>query len=161
MFKVVDLNLNAGPLKNAWLRLNRQIQTEVEHKRVTNAEGGAMARGDVVCATTGQRQVLLATAADPETSNDVGVMAEPTASGSLGVMRTRGYAYVRFEDGLDLVEGTQCFVSDTDAGAATDEQPGDPLAIGIIADAQDYVTEDNHFAWVILGHCCLPEEVPE
>lgn len=164
MFQNIDLNLNAGPIKNAWMRLIRQIQTSVEHNRVTNVSGAAMVKGDIIYMTaTGDRQADLALADDPATVRWAAVMAEPTAAGERGIARTDGYALVRFVTGLGAIgdsnEGQQVYLDDTVAGAANVGAPqGNFTAvIGILADATEY-SDDNPFAWVLLGHCCIPSE---
>jgi len=157
MFQNIDLNLNAGPIKNAWMRLIRQIQTTVEHMRVTNDTVADMAKGDIVYLTAGDRQAALAIATAAATSRWVGVVAEPIPAGARGIARTDGYAYVRFETGLDMTgnEGMQVFLSTTDAGAASITQPQDNFTkvVGTLADATLY-TNDNPYAWVVLRDCC-------
>jgi hypothetical protein len=156
MFKIIDLSGMLGPVKNSWFKLGRQIQTEVEHKRVTNSTGNAMVRGDVVYGITGDRQVALADADASATAEWVGIMAEPTLAGAQGVMRTSGYALVKFIDGIVPVAGTPAYVSGT-AGAASNADNGAfSMRIGIIADPTGYVSVQNPFAWVVLGHCCEP-----
>jgi hypothetical protein len=163
MLKSIDLNLNAGALKNAWLRLVRQIQTEVEHKRLTNASGSDMNRGDIVSLTSGDRQAVLAQGIGWDLVEWVGVMAEFTPNGERGIARTDGYAFVRFETGLGAIgnnsEGSRVVVSNSDAGAATIAplSAGTEAALGVLADATMY-SDENPYAWVILQPCCAPEE---
>lgn len=160
MFKAIDLNLNAGPIKNAWLRLIRQIQTDVEHKRVTNASGSDMGRGDIVRMTAGNLQADLAEiTVDPVTARWAAVMAEPTLDGELGVARTDGYAYVRMETELGpLTEGGFVYLSDSDPGAGTTSIPvGGLMIVGVLADGTEY-SDENPYAYVVLGHCCTPSE---
>lgn len=165
MFQSIDLNLPTGPIKNAWMRLIRQIQTEVEHKRVFNISGAAMAKGDIIYIddTGGDREADLAQADALATARWAAVVAEPIATASGGIARTDGYALVRFEDDLGaLTEGNLCWLSADVAGAASTAAPqvaGYSIVVGIIADAQDY-SADNPFAWVILGHCCEPTVNP-
>jgi hypothetical protein len=162
MFQNIDLNLNAGPIKNAWMRLIRQIQTEVEHKRITNDTVANMAKGDIVYMMDGDRQAALADASAEASANWAAVVAEPIVAGERGIARTDGYALVRFEDDLgDLSasEGQAVWLSEDVPGAATVAAPQGigsyVVVVGILADAQLY-TALNPFAWVVLGHCCLP-----
>lgn len=163
MFQSIDLAINPGPFKNAWKRLVRQIQTEVEHKRVTNDTVADMVKGDIVYMTAGDRQAALATAAAQATAQWAAVIAEPIAAGERGISRTDGYAYVRFETGLgaigDSSEGQQVFLSDTDPGAATvsasQTEGSYNMVVGVLADATGY-SDANPYCWVVLGHCCLP-----
>jgi hypothetical protein len=144
-----------GPVKNSWFKLGRQIQTEVEHKRVTNSTGNAMVRGDVVYCIDGDRQVALADANALATAEWVGIMAEPAPAGAQRVMRTSGLALVKFIDGIAPIAGTPAYVSNT-AGAASNADNGDfGIRIGIIADPTGY-SAINPFALVVLGHCCAP-----
>jgi hypothetical protein len=170
MFKAIDLMVNAGPLKNAWERLIRQIQTEVEHKRVTNDTVTDMVKGEIVYMTAGNRQAALAIATAAASSRWAAVMAEPTAAGEQGISRTDGYALVKFEDNLDNVvgnEGLGVVLSETTAGTASMDWPvvagSYTVRIGILADATEYdgvPASDtyNPYAWVVLGHRCFPSE---
>lgn len=166
MFIPPKIHSGSIAVDQAWEKLCRWLQTKVEHERVWNDEATALVRGEVLYLTAGDRRAHRALAdagGAGVTAEWVGVSAEPSAAGTQVVMRDSGYALVRFEDGLDLVEGTPCFVSDTVAGAATNEEPLSPAfssRIGIIGNAQGYVTVTNHFAWVFLGKCCAPQEVP-
>jgi hypothetical protein len=164
MFKAVEMKGNAGPIQNAFRRLVRQIQTEVEHKRVTNASGSDMAKGDIAYLQAGDRQAYLTDASAEASSRWIGVIAEPIADGDRGIMRCDGLAYVRFEVGLGAIgdsdEGQQVWLSASDPGAATTREPdpGFVSVLGILADATNY-SDDNPFCWVILRQCCAPTEV--
>jgi hypothetical protein len=163
MFKTVDLLGIVGPLKNGWVKLNRKIQTKVEHQRVFNATGAPVIRGHVMCGVAGAEQVGLADASAAATSEWCGVAAEPAPIAGQFVMRTSGYALVYFDDTLALAnaEGTPVYLSQT-AGKATNVLPiaGFSIRMGILADATGYVgvagPTYNPFAWVVLGHCCAP-----
>jgi hypothetical protein len=143
MFKTIDLQGLMGPIKNAWLKLNRYIQTHVEHARVIN---------------TTPKQIAPAIGTSAAAAEVVGVMAEPMAANGQAVMRTHGYAYVKFETDLSLTEGTPAFLSATAAGCATDNSPNPSTAwvskLGIIADATGY-SNANPYAYVVLGNCCM------
>lgn len=159
MFKVIDLKLNAGPIKNAWERLNRQIQTDVEHTRVTNSTVSGMSRGSLVALTAGNRQAIFAQANAEVTARWAAVMAEDVPAGGRGIARTDGYALVRFETGQAafMQEGNFAYVSISVPGVATPIAPlsGYSKRVGIIADVSEY-SDANPFAYVILGHCCAP-----
>lgn len=166
MFKKVDLLGVVGPVKGAWLKLIRTIQTEVEHKRVTNADAGDFVKGDILFDIAGNRQMQLADASAAASSEWVGVAAEPIVATELGVMRTRGYALVHFVDGLAITEGAPAYLSAVTAGCADVAAPqvaGFEIRVGIIADGTVYddTPGDTYFpyAWVVLGHCCEPEPV--
>lgn len=162
MFRTVQMNLNAGALKNAWMRLNREIQINVEHKHVYNGRAGAgtITRGQLLYDALGNRHMHLAIATSVDAARWTCVACDTmAANGGIGVGRTDGYAYVRFETGLGaMTEGDDAYVSPTLAGAATTAVPIKPNAIsivGVIADGTEY-TDDNPYAWVLLGHCCTP-----
>jgi hypothetical protein len=159
MFSHIDLLTSDGRIRQVWSKFIRTIQTELEHKRVTNGTVLAMTRGQVVYATAGNRQVALALATNDApgdiSGEAVGVMTEPTPAATQGVMRYQGYAYVRFEAGLVLVGGTAVYVSETEAGSATNVVPPNVRRIGTIADGTGYGVA-NPFAWVWLGRTCAP-----
>lgn len=164
MFKKVDLLGTFGPLKNGWIKLNRKIQTKIEHQRVFNATGAPVIRGHVLCGVAGAEQVDLADASAAATSEWCGIAAEPAPAAGQFVMRTSGYALVYFDDVLALAnaEGTPIYLSET-AGRATNVVPiaGFSIRMGILADATGYdgvvaSPTYNPFAWVVLGHCCEP-----
>lgn len=164
MFKTIDLQMQVGPIKQWWLNLNRRIQTEIEHRRVTNDTVADMVRGDIVCYTAGNRQAHLAQADAAATARWAAVMAEPTPAGEQGIARTDGYTLIRMQDDEGAIagaEGQPIFLSPTVAGAGTLAQPdgdGDFVArVAILADASEY-SALNPFVWGILGHCCAPSE---
>jgi hypothetical protein len=161
MFKHIDVPTSDGMIRQAWNRLLRTIQTEVEHKRVYNDSGDAYVRGHIVYQISdGTRYTNLASSASVATCSWVGVMTEPTEDEQWGVARTEGYAYVRFKATDDLIgnEGSPVYVSD-EAGSATITSPTLPelnLRLGILGNAMDFDGADNPYAWVFLGHCCRP-----
>lgn len=157
MFKWLDSETSDFQIRGAWNRLIRTIQIYIEHNQVTNNLVNGLARGDIVYAS-GNRQVAKAINTDPATAMWVGVMSDNSAQGENGVMRRQGYAYVHFKDGEVLVEGQPVYVSDT-AGLATMVGPNSPAwtsRIGILGDGTEYISVDNPYAWVFLGHCCEP-----
>jgi hypothetical protein len=158
MFKTIDLQGLMGPIKNAWLKLNRYIQTHVEHARVINSTANPIGKGILVYQTTTPKQIAPAIGTSAAAAEVVGVMAEPMAANGQAVMRTHGYAYVKFETDLSLTEGTPAFLSATAAGCATDNSPNPSTAwvskLGIIADATGY-SNANPYAYVVLGNCCM------
>jgi len=163
MFKAVDLNMGPGPIKNAWLRLNRQIQTEVEHKRVTNSGLVDFVKGDIVSLDAGNRQAVLAQADALATSRFAAIMAEPTPAGEQGVARSDGYALIHMETGLAGAiadaEGSPIYLSATVAGRGAMAIPGAGFSIivAMLADGTEY-SDANPFVWGIIGHCCAPTE---
>ena len=164
MFKAIDLLIEsaASPVKQAWDGLIRDIQKYVEHNRATNGSMADLARGDVVFAS-GQGEVSAALA-DINGEDNIAVCAMDIDAGDNGIVRTAGYAYVRFEDGLGtLVGGTPAYVSGTDFGRATDVPPVPTRRIGIIADGSVYNgvlgVGYNPFALVCLGYACAPVTV--
>lgn len=164
MFKAIDLLTEsaASPVKQAWDGLIRDIQKYVEHNRTTNGSMANLARGDVVFAS-GQGEVSAAIADVAE--YPVAVCAMDIDIGDNGIVRTAGYAYVRFADDLTLVGGTPAYVSAAVAGRATDVLPNPARRIGIIADASGYQGDPtiaatyNPFAFVCLGYLCAPFEL--
>jgi hypothetical protein len=162
MFKSIDMATGNHQIRQAFKRLVRVIQTELEHKRVYNESGSDMVKGDIVYCSGGVREVGLALADTEAHADWVGVMSEPAADGESGIARTEGYALVRFEDNLTLVSGTDAYVSASEAGAATNVlvDPGNFASrVGIIGDHSNYVGNPaletyNPFAYVFLGHCC-------
>lgn len=161
MFKAIDLLVEsaASPVKQAWDGLIRDIQKYVEHNRVSNVSGVALARGDVVYASgQGEVTAMIADAGAPE--ENIAVCAMDIATGDTGIVRTAGYAYVHFENDLTLVGGTPAYVSAATAGLATDAAPALARRIGIIADASGY-SNANPFALVCLGYSCAPTAVPQ
>lgn len=157
MFKYIDLPTNDGRIRQAWNKLVRKIQTNVEHKLVTNAAPSPRDKGELVYAhADGAVAPTLATG-DP-TSEWVGVWAEPVAGNGKGIIRYQGYAYVKFEDLPHLTVGTAAYVSAAinGAGLATDVAPGIAKRIGTIANTTGYVGATNPYAWVWLGRCCTP-----
>jgi len=160
MFKAIDLlTESATPLKQAWDGLIRNIQNYVEHNRATNSSGTDMARGDIVYASD-HGEVTLAIYDGMALEEPIAVCAMDIDDGDNGVVRTNGYALVHFEDGLTLVEGTPAYLSGSDAGQATDVDPGGGVRIGIIANATGYNGVPgvgyNPFAYVCLGYTCAP-----
>ena len=166
MFKAIDLLTEsaASPIKQAWDGLIRDIQKYVEHNRASNDSGVALVRGDIVYAS--DHGEVTAAIYDPMLVEfPVAVCAMDIPNGSSGVLRTGGLAHVHFENGLDgtLVEGTPIYLSATDAGRATNVDPGSGIRIGILADATDYNgvlgVGYNPFARVCLGYSCAPTAV--
>jgi len=161
MFKAIDLLVEsaASPVKQAWDGLIRDIQKYVEHNRATNGSLVNLARGDVVFAS-GQGEVSSAIA-DVDGEENIAVCAMDIDIGDNGIVRTTGYAYVHFEDNRNLEEGTPAYVSATEAGKATNDEPGIVRRVGIIADASGYNGVPggvgyNPFALVCLGYSCAP-----
>jgi hypothetical protein len=160
MFNHIDMPVTDGRIRQAWGKLIRKIQTDVEHKRVTNAAPAPLPKGMMVYVFGDNSVAPTLATADP-TSEWVGVWAEPVAGNGQGIIRYQGYAYVLFEDGLaPLVSGTPAYISATDVGAATDVAPGIAKRIGTIANATGYNGVPgvgyNPYAWVWLGRCCTP-----
>jgi hypothetical protein len=161
MFKHIDVPVADGRIRQAWGKLIRKIQTDVEHKRVTNAAPSPRPRGEIVYAF-GNNSVAPALAMNDAQSEWVGVWAEPVAGNGQGIIRYQGYAYVLFEDGLSLVGGTPAYISANGLfpGAATDIAPVLSKRIGTIANATGYIGVPgdgyNPYAWVWLGRCCTP-----
>jgi hypothetical protein len=160
MFKIIDMPTSDGMIRQAFHRLIRTIQTEVEHKRVYNDSGDDYVKGDIVYQISdGTRYTNLAINTAEGTADWIGVMAEPTDDGAWGVARTEGYALVRFKatDTLTAQEGLPVYVSD-EAGAATITQPSGggafSITLGILGDATIFDGGDYPYAWVFLGHCC-------
>lgn len=163
MFKHIDVPTSDGMIRQAWNRLIRTIQTEVEHKRLYNDSGTDYVRGDIVYQISdGTRYTNLAAsdlgAAAP--ADWIAVMTEPTLDQAWGVGRLEGYAYVRFKatDTLEDQEGLPVYVSD-EPGAATITPPVAPeyqQIVGLLGDATEFSAE-NPYAWVFLGHCCEPQ----
>ncbi len=164
MLKFPKLHSGLTIVDAQWEKFVRKVQKYVEHHPVTNAQGSPMARGDIVRATTGVRQAVLAIATSEANADWTGVMAEPTADQASGVMQTSNVALVRFENGIvGLTEGP-CYLSASDAGAASNAIPANPnyeIRVGIIVDSSPYVTGTNPFAWVLIGKCCAPVQVQE
>lgn len=166
MFKSVDINLQPGPTLNFWRNLIRQIQTEIEHKRVTNDTIADMVKGDIVYMTTpGDRQAALAQADAAESSLWAAVMAEPVAAGERGIARCDGYALIHMQDDEGVIagsEGAPIYLSATVAGRGSMTTPvaGFRTIVAMLADASQYSAE-NPFVWGILGHCCAPDEIFE
>ena len=148
MFKAVDLNMGPGPIQNAWRRLNRQIQTEIEHKRVTNADAVDFVKGDIVSLDAGNRQAVLAQADALATSRFAAIMAEPTPAGEQGVARSDGYALIHMETGLAGAiadaEGTPIYLSATVAGRGAMALPaaGFGIIVALLADGTEYENTD-------------------
>jgi len=162
MFKHTDMPINDGRIRQAWGKFVRKIQTDIEHKRVSNAAIAPLPRGMLVYAFA-DNAVAPTLATAELTSEWVGVWAEPVAGFGQAIMRYQGYAYVLFEDGLaPLVSGTAAYISAADAGAATNVPPVIAKRIGTIADATGYNGVPgvgyNPYAWVWLGRCCTPVE---
>jgi hypothetical protein len=160
MLKFPKLHSGFATIDAQWENLLTIVQKYVEHHPVTNAAGVPLAKGDIVRATAGVRQAVLAVADNAQNSEWIGVLDGPPVV-PVGVktdMATSNFQLVRFEDGLvGLTEGVPCYLSDATPGAAT---PVDGAAftvrIGIIVDASMYVSVTNHFALVLLGRCCTP-----
>ena len=60
MFKLIDFASSDGMVRQAFLKLIRVIQTELEHKRVDNQSGTDMVKGDVVYCSGSDREMTLA-----------------------------------------------------------------------------------------------------
>ena len=164
MFENIDFPSVDRQLRQAWHALLRIIQSEVEHKRVTNTSGVDIVKGDVMYIEDGDREVDLAIATAGATSDWVGVMSEDVVSLGRGIMRTEGYALVHIQanDVLANQEGNIMYVSAATAGRATITDPLTPnftKRIGILADATAYNTVTNPFAWVFLSDGCTLVEV--
>lgn len=157
MFKRIDCETSIPGIRQAFHKLVRKIQTDIEHKRVFNGNGSDMVKGHV-CISTGDNIVSLAANTSEANASWVGVMAEPTVDGALGVMRTQGFGLVKFvtTDDLEDQEGSVVFVSDR-PGQATITEPGlgdFNSRLGILADATEWNATTNPYAWVWIGHCC-------
>ena len=163
MFKSIDIKLPPGPELKFWRKLNRQIQTEVEHKRVTNDTLVEMVKGDIVYMTTpGDRQAAFAQADAAASAVWAAVMAEPVLAGERGISRTDGYTLIHMHDDEGVIagsEGTPIYLSATIAGRGTLTEPlaGFSMIVALLADASEY-SAVNPFVWGILGHCCEPSE---
>lgn len=155
MFNTIDVPTNDSQIRQFWHKLIRVIQTELEHKRVTNGSVASLVKGDLLYAASGDRVMRQAVNSTAAQADWVCVASEPIAASERGIARTEGYGLVRFVTGLTMVEGVQVYVSDT-AGAATNVAPDDPdytSVVGILGNADDY-TDLNPYAYVFLGHCC-------
>lgn len=153
MFRPVELITSDIRIQKAWRGLQRIVQTVIEHLRVVNYSGGALARGDVLSFTVdGARTVELAQSGGLATFPHIAVACEPIPALGSGIARYQGYAFCRFEDGLDPRCGHKAYLSDTVPGALTTADTGD--FVGIIANGTGYVTVTNHFAYVIINRCC-------
>ena len=163
MFKSVDLFIEStSPIKSAWRRLVTFIQEHVEHNRVTSLSDGPV--GSVVFVSD-DKKVSLATAA---TDKWTGVTCQPVEIGGSCVIRTDGYAFVRFNDGLTMEdqEGKPVWISSVSGVATNDDSEGGKglTRIGILADASEYVGVPgltyNPYAYVCLGYVCGPVGIP-
>lgn len=154
MFKVVDIETSDIRIQTAWRGLQRIVQTVIEHVRVFNDTGVAMARGDVVqLDTVGNRTVALAQSGASITPfPSFAVVCEAIPDGGSGIARYQGETYCAFDDVPGLVGGTPAYLSAATPGRLTNIANGD--YVGIISNAADYVTVDNHFAYVIVNRCC-------
>ena len=163
MLKYPKLHSGITTIDEQWGKLVTKLQKYVEHHPVTNASGGALAKGDIVRADAGVRQAVLALADSEAHAEWIGVLdgSPVVAAGAKTDMATSNVQLVRFVDALTLVEGTPCYLSEVTAGAASNALPatGFVIRVGIIVDASMYVTLSNHYALVLLGRCCTPTEV--
>lgn len=166
MLKFPKLRSGFPTIDAQWEKLCTILQKYMEHHPVTNGTLDAMAKGDIVRAS-GDREVSLALADTSDNAEWVGVLdgVPVVPAGAKTDMATSNVALVRFEDGLTLNEGQPCYLSGTVGGAATTFANLDvanfSIRVGIVVDASDYVTVDNHFAHVLLGRCCAPAEIPQ
>jgi len=160
MFKSIDMATGNHQIRQAFKRLIRVIQTDVEHKRVDNDSGVNLIKGDVVYnVTSGARSVAQAVNDSLAHANWVGVMSEPVVDGARGIARTEGYALVRYNalttDPTDH-EGVPVYVSSVAGTCSIDDPGGFSQIVGILGNAQDYDADDNPFVHVFLNHCCEP-----
>jgi len=158
MLKLPKLHSGFPTIDEQWEKLCTLVQKYIEHHPVTNASGAVLHKGDIVRAVAGVRQVDLALADSVTDADWVGVLdGQPVvAIGAKADMATSNMQLVRFEDGLVLVSGTPCWVSDATAGAATNIEPAVSSRVGIIVDASPYVSVTNHYALVLINKCCTP-----
>lgn len=159
MYRVPRLHGASLAIIQAWLKLSRFFNTNVEHVRVTNDAGVVLPRGTLVYCVAGDRHVRRAIATASATSEVVGAMAEGTAIGAQGVCRRDGYAWVLFDGALVPVSGTPCYVSAATAGNATNVAPAVPgqfiKQVGIIANTSLYATQGGCFVFL---KCCAASD---
>lgn len=163
MFKSIDMATGNHQIRQAFKRLVRTVQTEIEHKRVDNDSGVDLVKGDVVYnVTSGGRSVAQAVNDTLAHADWVGVMSEPVSDGSRGIARTQGYALVRYNPAdTDPTghEGEYVLVSD-DAGTCSLDATGNYTQIlGVLGDATDYNAVTFPYVWVFIGRCCGPTEI--
>lgn len=160
MFKSIDMATGYHQIRQAFKRLVRVIQTELEHKRVDNDSGVNLIKGDIVYnVTSGARSVAQAVNDSLAHADWVGVMSEPVVDGARGIARTQGYALVRYDTTASNPignEGMRVYVSDV-AGTGTIDIPANPAftsGLGILVDAMDYDDATFPFVYVYVGRCC-------
>lgn len=153
--------INATPLMtflaDAWLSFTRNVQANVEHMRVTNAEATPLLDGEVLYFTAGNRQVLRSTDASSASADVACISCQPIAAGAKGVARTGGLAWVLFEPGLvaPAPAAGQGVYNSAVAGRASNLPPANfELRFGTIEDASTYATQGG--CYVNINRCCTP-----
>lgn len=162
MLKFPKLRSGFPIIDSQWEKLTTTVQKYVEHHPMTNAQGTAVTKGQIVRAS-GDRQTALALADTEANAEWVGIVdAQSAANGAKYDMATSNVQLVRFESGLTPASGERCYLSDTEAGSGSNSLPGVgsfSIRVGIIVDASPYVTVTNPFCYVLLGRCCTPQEI--
>lgn len=158
LFPRLDVPTKHSLVRQVFHKLIRVIQTELEHKRVTNGTPAELPVGDLVYAASGDRVVGLAVDTSAATADWVGVVEEPIAAGERGIIRTEGYTRVRMLVTDTPVAGDQVYVSAAPgAGTVTAPGVGDfQKLVGVVGDASDFDAVDYPFVSVFLQRCCAP-----
>jgi hypothetical protein len=161
MLKFPKLRSGFPIIDQQWEKLCTLIQKYIEHHPMTNDNGTAVTKGQILY-PSGDRTASLAQADAAATSEWCGVVDTPSAAdGTKFDMATANVQLVRFENSLTPKAGEKCYLSATVAGSGRNSEPaaGYSIVVGLIVDASPYVTVTNPFCHVLLGRCCVPQEV--